>query len=186
MIRIAIIAPRLIGAGRDAAVVPDHQHAADRGEQARDRVRGDPVRGDVVAERGHAARVVADALQRDAERRAHQVLDEEVAGERAGEGDEVERHRLLEVDAEELGRGDLAEALEAVEDGVVLLRQVEEGDADRERDHDRVDALGAHREPADRGGEQRWRRRARRRRASHHGQPRLIAATLLVPKIAMP
>ena len=35
------------------------------------RVGGDAMRGDVEAERVHAARVVADALQRDAERRAH-------------------------------------------------------------------------------------------------------------------
>ena len=37
------------------------------------RVGGDAVRGDVEAERVHAPRVVANALQRDAERRAHQV-----------------------------------------------------------------------------------------------------------------
>src|SRR6478609_4659827 len=70
------------GAGRDAAVVPDHQHPADRRQQARHRIGGDPVRRDVEAQRLHAARVVADALQRDAERRADEVLDEEVARQR--------------------------------------------------------------------------------------------------------
>ena len=60
---------------RDQAVVPDQQHAADRGDEAGDGVGRDAMRRDVEAERAHAPRIVADALERDAERRADQVLD---------------------------------------------------------------------------------------------------------------
>src|SRR5689334_16150189 len=91
------------------------------------------------------------------------MLDEEIAGESARESNEVERHGIARLDAEHLGNAELAEALETVEDGVVLLREIEEGDADRERDHDRVDALGAYREPAD-GGRERGRDDDRERR----------------------
>ena len=58
------------------------------------------------------------------------------------------------------------EALEAVEERVVLLGEVVEGHPDRQRDHDRVDALGAHREPAD---ERPAHRRDHER--EHHRQP---------------
>ena len=53
------------------------------GDEAGDRIGCDAMGVDVEAERIHPARVVADALQRDAERRADQVADEEIAGERA-------------------------------------------------------------------------------------------------------
>ena len=53
---------------------------------------------------------------------------------------------------EHLRRVDLAQALEAVEQRVVLQHQVVERHADRQRDHDGVDALGAHRQPADQRG----------------------------------
>ena len=45
---------------------------------------------DVVAERRHAHRLVADALERDPERRAHEVPDEDVDEERVAERDVVE------------------------------------------------------------------------------------------------
>jgi hypothetical protein len=150
--------------GRDQAVVPDEEDAADAGDEAGQRVRRDPVRDDSEAERVHPARVVADALQRLAERRPDHPADEEVAGHRAAEREEVERHRIAPGDAEHLGRVDLAQPLEAVEDAVVLQHQVVEGDADRQRDHDRVDAFGANREPADQGGDGHADQQCRRQR----------------------
>ena len=63
MIRTSIAAATLIGAGRDAAVEPDQQHAGEAGDQAGDRIGGDAVRGDVEAERAHAAGIVAGRLQ---------------------------------------------------------------------------------------------------------------------------
>ena len=144
------------------------------GDEPGEHVGGDPVRDDVEAERVHAPRVVADALQGDAEGRAHDPADDAVAGERAGERQEVERHRIAPGDAEHLGRVDLAQALEAVEDAVVLQHQVVEGDADRERDHDRVDAFGAHRQPAD----QRRRERAHEQGDRDRRPPRPAEADL--------
>ena len=121
---------------------------------------------DVEAQRIHAAGILARALQRHAERRAQQVLDEEIAGERPEQREIVVGNRLAEIDVEHDRRMDLVEALVSAEDRVVLLRQVVEGHADRQRDHDRIDAFGAHREPADEGGEQ-----GRDRHADRHRDP---------------
>src|SRR3546814_9050483 len=66
----------------------------------------------------------------------------------------VEGHRIAPVDAEQRRRGDAGIAVEAVEEVVVLTHEVEEGDGDRQRDHDGVDALGAHRDEADEGAEE--------------------------------
>src|SRR3546814_17174772 len=66
----------------------------------------------------------------------------------------VEGHRIAPVDAEQRRRGDAGIAVEAVEEVVVLTHEVEEGDGDRQRDHDGVDALGAHRDEADAGAEE--------------------------------
>ena len=109
--------------------------------------------GHVKAERPHAARIIAHALERHAERRADQVLDEEISRERAGERQIVERHGIAQTDPKDRRRIHLVEAAMPREQGIVLQREIIEGDADRERDHDGIDALGAHREPADEGGE---------------------------------
>ena len=83
------------------------------------------------------------------------------------------------------GGGDAGEAAMAVEQRVVLLGEVEEGDGDRQRDHDRVDARGAR---------PRSSRSAPRRSAAtsvangtstHHGQPKPCTPELLRPKIAI-
>jgi hypothetical protein len=55
-------------------------------------------------------------LQRDAERRRTIQRTQKVTAERAGERQEVERHRVAPGDAEHLRRIDLAQPLEAVED----------------------------------------------------------------------
>ena len=64
--------------------------ATNAGEAKRDRA----VERDVVAERRHAHRVVADALQRQPERRAHEVAQQRVDGERDHERDVVEAVRV--------------------------------------------------------------------------------------------
>ena len=71
------------GAGRDLGVLPDQQDAGDGGDDGGEGVGGDAVGGDVEAERRHAARIVADALERQAEGRARDV----------GDGEEGERPR---------------------------------------------------------------------------------------------
>jgi hypothetical protein len=76
----------------------------------------------------------------------------------------VERQRGAPVEAQEFGRQDPGESLEAVEERVVLLHQVVERHADRERDHDGVDALGADRKPADEGREERGEQQRNRHR----------------------
>ena len=60
-------------AGRDLPAVPDQQDAADRRDHAREGVGRDAMGGDVEAERRHAPRVVAHALQRQPERRARDI-----------------------------------------------------------------------------------------------------------------
>jgi hypothetical protein len=59
----------------------------------------------------------------------------------------------MPVDAKELRRRDGVDAGVAIEDGVVLVGEIEKRRGDRERDHDSVDALGAHGEGADDGPE---------------------------------
>src|ERR1043165_6099926 len=56
-------------AGRDLPVVPDLQHAAERGDKGREGVGCHAVRVDIEAERRHAAGIVTHALQCEAERR---------------------------------------------------------------------------------------------------------------------
>src|ERR1700750_400013 len=53
-------------AGRDLPVVPDLEHAGERCDKRGECVGRDPVRVDIEAERGHAARIVAHALQGEA------------------------------------------------------------------------------------------------------------------------
>ena len=74
----------------DVAVPPDEEDAADRRDERREAERDRPVQHDVVAERGHPDRVVADALQRQAERRPDDVAQQRVDGERHAERDVVE------------------------------------------------------------------------------------------------
>ena len=135
------------GAGRNLAAVPDQQHAGEGGDQRRECVGRDAVRGDVEAERRHAPRIVADALQRQPERRARDVDDHEI-GERPRRTGSDSRTAPAGASRRRTTCG-VRTALkprEAVEDRVVLQREVIERRRDRERDHDRVDALGAHRE----------------------------------------
>ena len=69
-------------ARRDQPVVPGQQDAADAGDQPGHGMGGDPVGVDGIAQRVHSSRVVTDALEGDAERRAQQIADEEIAGQR--------------------------------------------------------------------------------------------------------
>ena len=62
-------------AGRNLPVVPDLQNAGERCHERGERIGGDAVRIDIEAERRHAARIVAHALQRKAERRAREIAD---------------------------------------------------------------------------------------------------------------
>src|SRR5690349_19251092 len=64
---------------RNLPVVPDLQDAAERGDEARQSIGCDAMRVDIEAERGHATRIVAHALQREAERRAREVEHREIA-----------------------------------------------------------------------------------------------------------
>ena len=91
--------------GRDLIIEPYHQDAADRGEQRRESIGRDAVGGDVVADRLHAARIIAHALQREPKRRARDVKDHDVT-ERGEEQDQViERQWMLPVDPKAIGAG---------------------------------------------------------------------------------
>ena len=78
-------------AGRDLPVVPDLQHAAERGDKGREGVGRHAVRVDIEAERRHAAGIVAHALQREAERRARDILNGEIAERRDAQRDVIDR-----------------------------------------------------------------------------------------------
>src|SRR5437764_7458872 len=135
-------------ARRNLTVVPDLQNPAQSGDEGRDRIGCHPMRVDIEAERSHAARVVAHALQGEAERRAREILDREIAQRRDPERQVIERDVGTPVDAEKMRGGDGVDAGMAAEDRPVLVGEVVKCGADRQRDHDGVDALGAHRERA--------------------------------------
>src|SRR6266850_607166 len=126
-------------AGRDLPVVPDLQHAAERGDEGREGVGCDAVRVDIEAERRHAARIVPHALQREAERRARDILNGEIAKRRDAQRDVIVGDVGAPVDAPEFRRGDGVDAGVTAEDRPVLVGEIVEGCADRERDHDGVD-----------------------------------------------
>ena len=77
-----MVAPRPIVDGRDLGVPPDEEDAADRGDEAGEGERERAVQRDVVAQRAHPHRVVADALQRQPERRARDVAQQRVDQQR--------------------------------------------------------------------------------------------------------
>src|SRR6202023_3530560 len=136
---------------RDLTVVPDLQNAAERSHKGGERIGGDAVGVDVEPERRHAARIVAPALQGDPDRRAREIADRAEAERRDHEYHIIERDIRAPVDAPEMRRDDAVDAGVTVENDPILVGEIVECRCDRQRDHDRIDALGAHRErPADR------------------------------------
>src|ERR1700738_1304494 len=126
---------------RDLTVVPDLQDAAERGHKGGERIGGDAVRVDVEPERRHAARIVAHALESEPERRAREIADRAEAERRDHEYHIIERDIRAPVDAPEMRRDDAVDAGVAVENHPILVGEVVECRCDRQRDHDRVDAL---------------------------------------------
>src|ERR1700694_2407155 len=140
---------------RDLTVVPNLQNATQRGHKGGERIGSDAVRIDVEAERRHTARIVAHALQGEPERRAREIADRAEAERRDDEYHIIERDIRAPVDAPEMRRDDAVDTGVAVENLPILVGEVVEGRCDRQRDHDRIDALGAYREGAADGAEQR-------------------------------
>jgi hypothetical protein len=89
-------------------------------------------------------------------------LHREIAQRRDAECQVVKGNIGAPVDAPEIGGGDGIDAGMAVEDRPVLVGEVVERRADRQRNHDRVDALGAHRERAAKHSEERCTRERHR------------------------
>src|SRR6185437_14622263 len=58
---------------RNLPVVPDLEHATQRRDKGGESIGGDTVRVDIEAERCHAARIVADALQGESKRRTREI-----------------------------------------------------------------------------------------------------------------
>ena len=86
MIRMSMTGPTPAVPGEIWPLVPDEQHAGDRGDDGGEGVGRDAVGGDVEAERRHAARIVAGALEREAEGRARDVDDGEIGEHRRRTG----------------------------------------------------------------------------------------------------
>src|ERR1700677_189842 len=139
--------------GRDFAVAPDQENAAERRDDRREHVSRDAVGVDVEAERSHAPGGVAKARERKPEGRARDIGNREPAQEGDAELEIVGGHVSVPVDAQKHRRRNAVDASVAVEDRVILVGEIKERRGDRERDHDRVDAGGAHRERADDGAD---------------------------------
>src|SRR6478752_10719432 len=99
------------------------------------------MRVDIEAERGHASRIVAHTLQREAERGARDVLNGEIAQRGRAERHIIERNIGTPVDAQEMRGGDGVYTGMTTGDRPVLVGEVVEGGADRQGNHDGVDAL---------------------------------------------
>ena len=136
------------GPGRNLPRLPSQEDAAHPGEKCGECVSRDSMRRCVVAERRHSSLIVADSLQREAERRACNVKHGEIGNARPEKREVVEGNRAAPIDTEKHGRQNAVESGKTVENRIVLTREIEERGSDRERDHDRVYAFGSHREPA--------------------------------------
>jgi hypothetical protein len=112
------------------------------------------VQRHVEAERAHAGRLVADALQPQPEGRARERAEPQEHQHRDHERDEIARERVAlraADDARELDAVDAAEAREPRD----LREEVEDQHAEGERDHQEVDPLAAGRDPAEAEPDQR-------------------------------
>src|ERR1700722_1850841 len=135
---------------RDFAVAPDQENAAKRRDDRREHIGRDAVGVHVEAERRHSPRVVSNALKRKPEGRPGDIGDREPAKERDAQRKIVGGYWVVPVEAQKDRRRYGVNAGVAVEDRVILVGEIKERRRDRERDHDRVDAHGAHCEGANR------------------------------------
>ena len=132
----------------DVTVPPDEDHAPDRGDEAGERECNRAMERHVVAERRHAHRVVADALERQSERRPHEVAQQGIDSQCDGECDVIEAIRVRVDVADHTRRRDAADPSESRD--VRHLAEEEVGDHGvRQRDHQEVDADAAIRERAE-------------------------------------
>src|SRR5438874_3098785 len=81
-------------AGSDLTAPPGVEHPRHGGEKSAEREGERAVERDVVAERGHPDRFVADAPKRDPERRPYDVADRRVGGDGTAQRDVVEPIRV--------------------------------------------------------------------------------------------
>ena len=88
------------GSGRNLSRLPSQKDAADPGEKRGERVGRDSMRRRVVAERRHPSLIVADALQRKAERRAGKVKHGEIGDDRPEKREVIEGGRAAPIDTE--------------------------------------------------------------------------------------
>src|ERR1700740_1434055 len=132
----------------DLPIVPDLQDAAKRGDEGCEGVGRDAMRVDVETECGHAARIVAHALQRKSKRCARQIFDREVTQRCDRQNHIIERNVCAPVDAPEMRGFNCIDPGVAVEERPVLIGEIEKRRGDRERDHDGVDAGGTYRQRA--------------------------------------
>ncbi len=126
---------------RDLRVPPDEEDPGDRRDEAGEDEGQRAVQRDVVAQRAHAHGVVADALQRQAERRARDVAQGHVDQRGHRQRHEVQAIGMRGA-AEEVGDRDPADAAEARHDRDLAEEQVRDHGEDQ-RDHQEVDAVAA-------------------------------------------
>jgi hypothetical protein len=129
-------------ARRDAGVPPDGEDPGERGHERAEPERERAQEQDVVAERAHARGVVADSLDREPERRAHDVAKEEIDGRGDAERDVKEPGRFLERIPDDVRALDAVHPAEARELSHLSEEEVDE-DGECERDHEEVDPMAA-------------------------------------------
>src|ERR1700740_2467919 len=105
----------------DLPIVPDLQDAAKRGDEGCEGVGRDAMRVDVETECGHAARIVAHALQRKSKRCARQIFDREVTQRCDRQNHIIERNVCAPVDAPEMRGFNCIDPGVAVEERPVLI-----------------------------------------------------------------
>ena len=106
------------------------------------------MRRHVIAQSSHPARVVSHPLQCQPKRRAADIQDGRIGRDGKATCQVVKRIRSTPIHPKQLRWQDGVKALKPVEQIIILAREIKERRRNREGDHNGIDALGAHREPA--------------------------------------
>jgi len=134
------------GLRADELGVVDEQNPSDGGEQARQHAGPEADRPDMIAERVHAARLIAGALQRRPERRTHEDRHDDDGDQENNECRVVEPVRSAEIGTEWRRPGFHVDAVVAAGEADPAVGEPPDDLAERHRDHDEADAGGAQRQ----------------------------------------
>ena len=135
--------------GRDEVVQIGAEAAREAECRGREHEGDQLVAADRVAHEQRALLVLADRDQNVAEGRADHAPDQDGGEEHDDRGHDVERGLIVEIDAQQVGPGDAAEAVLAAGERGPAVDDVEGHRGEREREQREVDAAPAQDEEAD-------------------------------------